>query len=114
MVFKANYKLTYIVDGHQRELLVEVELVPNDVPLKPYQNVYRGVAVVDEQYYDKVDISHSVNALFSAEEIGLKLKEELKKKYRAEGKTFRFKKEESNEIQSTSIQSRTKRVRGNK
>lgn len=113
MVFKATYKLTYTVDGHQQELLVEVELVPQDGLLKPFQNVYRGIAIVNGHYYDKIDISHSVNALYSAEEIGLKLKEELKKKYRAEGKVFRFKKEELNEVQSTVIQTKSKRVRRN-
>jgi hypothetical protein len=91
---KGIYKLTYTVDKHEEELRVDVELKLNVFPLKPFQNVYCGIAYVNGAIYDKVDISHSVNAKYAAEEIGLRLKEELKKKLRQEGKSFRIKKEE--------------------
>jgi len=98
MVFKAMYKMIYTVDGNIRELLVEVNLIKNDFPLKPRDNIYKGIAIVNGQYYDKIDLSHTVNALYSAEEIGLNLKNEIKKKCRFENKTFRLKKEELYEI----------------
>jgi hypothetical protein len=89
-----TYKLQYTVDKVEEEILVEVKLKQRDSILKPFENVYRGIAYVNGSIYDKVDISHSVNAKYVAEEIGLKLKDELKKKLRLEGKSFREKKEE--------------------
>jgi hypothetical protein len=94
MEIKGSYKLIYSVDKHEEELRVDVELKPNEFPLKPFQNVYRGIAYVNGAIYNGIDISHSVNAKIAAEEIGLKLKEELKKNLRQEGKSFRLKKEE--------------------
>lgn len=109
MVLKANYRLTYTVDGNDRELMVEVELILNEFPLKLRENVYRGIAIVNGQHYDKVDISHSVNALYSAEEIGLKLKGEIKRKCRMDGKIFRFKNEEIYEVKSNSSRKNVKK-----
>jgi hypothetical protein len=91
---KGKYKLIYTTNKHEENLLVEVELIPNEFPLKQFQNVYRGIAYINGAIYNGIDISHSVNAKFAAEEIGLKLREELKKKLRQEGKTFRQKGEE--------------------
>ena len=79
MVFKAEYKLQYTVDNNIRELLVEVELVKNDLPLKPRENIYKGVVLVNGQHYYDVDVSHIVNALYAAEEIGQKIKKDIKK-----------------------------------
>jgi len=94
MIIKGIYKLLYTVDKHEEEMLVEVKLKQRDSILKSFENVYYGIAYLNGSIYDKVDISHSVNAKYAAEEIGLKLKDELKKKLRIEGKSFREKKEE--------------------
>ncbi len=94
MKLKGSYKLIYYEDDNIRDLLVEVELKPADSLLKRFENVYHGVAYVDGMHYSKKDLSHYVDASCAAEEIGLELKEALKKKLRSEGKKFRLKKEE--------------------
>lgn len=94
MIIKGSYKLTYTVDDVLNELLVTVELKSITNIIQPLQNVYYGVAYVNGALYLKTDLSHCVNALCAAEEIGLVVKEELKKKLRKDGKCFRLKKEE--------------------
>ena len=98
MILKAVYLLEYSIDNNTETLRVEVELKRNNEYFKPFQNIYKGIAYVNGSFYDKKDLNHYVNALFSAEEIGLELKEDLKKKLRKEGKSFRLKKEELKEI----------------
>lgn len=94
MIIKGSYCLTYTVDGHQEELLVEIELKPIKEILKSYQNVYYGTAYVNGLLYLEKDLSHIVNAKFAAEDIGIELRDEMKKKLRKLGKSFRLKKEE--------------------
>ncbi len=94
MKLNGSYRLVYSSDSNQDELLVEVELKKIDGLMKPRQNVYYGVVFVNGTHYFKKDLSHYVDATSAAEEIGVELKEELKKKLRSEGKTFRAKKEE--------------------
>lgn len=93
MKLKGSYKLTYTSDKHQEELLVEVELKRLDELMKPYQNVYYGIAYVNGTHYLKKDLSHYVDASCAAQEIGQELREELKKRLRSEDKKFRVKKE---------------------
>lgn len=94
MKLNGSYRLIYTSDSHQEELLVEVELKKINGQIKPRQNVFYGIAYVNGSLYLKNDLSHYVNASFAAEDIGIELKEELKKKLRSEGKSFRAKKEE--------------------
>lgn len=94
MKLNGTYRLIYTSDSHLEELLVEVELKKINKLMKPHQNVFYGIARVNGSLYFKKDISHYVNASFAAEDIGIELKEELKKKLRSEGKSFRAKKEE--------------------
>lgn len=94
MDMTGKYILTYTIDRVLEELIVDVELKPVRGLLKQYQNAYYGIAYVNGSFYDKTDLTHCVNAKFAAEEIGLELKDELKKKYRKEGKSFRLKNEE--------------------
>lgn len=91
---KGEYKLIYTVDDIISEMVVIVELKPITGLIKPFQNVYYGVIHVNGELYNKKDLSYCVDAKLAAEEIGLELKEELKKRLRKEGKSFRFKKEE--------------------
>jgi hypothetical protein len=93
MKLKGSYKLIYTVDKQQLELTVDVELKMIDELMKPYQNVYYGIAYVDGSMYHKKDLTHYVDAPSAAEEIGLVLKEELKKKLRSENKSFKAIKE---------------------
>jgi hypothetical protein len=94
MQIKGEYRLTYSEDDILNELIVEVELKPITGLIKPFQNVYHGIVYVNGLYYNKKDLSYCVNAICAAEEIGLELKDELKKRLRKEGKSFRLKKEE--------------------
>jgi len=98
MILKAIYILEYSIDNNTETLRVEVELKRNNEYFKSHENIYRGIAFLNGSFYDKKDLNHYVNALFAAEEIGLELKEDLKKKLRKEGKSFRLKKEELKEI----------------
>lgn len=94
MEMKGEYKLIYTKDDKLSEFVVLVELKPISGLIKPFQNVYYGVVYVNGELYNEKDLTHCVDAKLAAEEIGLELKEELKKKLRKEGKSFRFKKEE--------------------
>jgi len=94
METKGEYKLTYTVDDELNEMIVEVKLKAITGLITPFQNIYYGIAYVDGNLYLKKDLSHCVNAIRGAEEIGLELKDELKKNLRKDGKSFRFKKEE--------------------
>jgi len=91
---KGKYKLTYTVDGYLEELLVEVELKQLNQILKPKQNSCYCIAYVNGSLYTKFDLNNYVNPSAAAEEIGLELKDKLKKKLRSENKSFRIKKEE--------------------
>ena len=91
---KGEYKLIYTTDDVLSELVVLVELKPISGLLKPFQNVYYGVVHVNGELYNKKDLNHCVDAKLAVEEIGLELKDDLKKRLRKEGKSFRFKKEE--------------------
>ena len=94
MIFKGLYKLNYSIDKKPEELLVEVVLKMTEGPLKPNQNVYYGEAKVNSKQYIEKDLSHCINARFAAEEIGHKIKDELKIKAKEDGKSFRIKMEE--------------------
>lgn len=91
---KGKYRLLYTVDKIVDELYVEVELKPIEGTKQPKQNVYYGIARVNGALRLNTDLMFCVDAVFAAEEIGLEEKENLKKKYRAEGRSFRVKKEE--------------------
>ena len=94
MIISGTYRLTYTVDGKPDELLVEVKLKQIEGLIKPLQNVYYGVVHVNSALYLDKDLEHCVDAKSAAEELGYELRDELKKKLRSQGKSFRFKKEE--------------------
>ena len=94
MVFHGTYILSYTVNGEPKELVVTVNLKQIERLTHKYQNIWYGEAKVNDVLYNEVDLSHCVNALFAAEEIGEKLKNDLKKKIRDEGKRFKVKNEE--------------------
>jgi len=94
MELKGQYKLTYTLDRVQTELVVKVELEQREGLVPKGQNIYYGIATVNGSPYTEVDLSHCVNAKHCAEGIGIKVRNEYKTKAKAEGKSFRIKKEE--------------------
>ena len=94
MEIKGSYKLIYTIDEILNELVINVELKQITGLIQPFQNIYHGIAYVNGSIYLKKDLSHCIDAKLAAEELGIELKEKLKKKLRKEGKSFRFKKEE--------------------
>lgn len=85
------FKQQYTLDREQKELVVEVVLKQNVGPLKPRQNLWYAVATVDEKPYEDPTLVFTVNAQYEAEDIGEKVLEEMKIKFKAEGKSFRLK-----------------------
>ena len=94
MELKGTYKLSYTLDREPKDLLLIIELKMIDGVMKPGQNVWEGVAILNGQPYEKEDLSHCVNAKVAAERIGKKMKIELKENAQKNGHTFRVKKEE--------------------
>ena len=94
MELKGTYKLSYSLNKELKDMILLVELKQVEgIPPKG-RNVWEGIATLDGQSYTKEDLRWCVNARLAAERIGLKLKEEIKTKCKAEGKSFRVKKEE--------------------
>ena len=91
MQFKGSFKQKYTLDKELKELVVYVELRQVDGLLKPRQNVFYGIAKVNDKEYHHPDLQHCVNAQFMAESIGLQLISDMKIKYKNEGKIFRLK-----------------------
>ena len=75
-------------------MVVDVKIKENDFRYTPRQNLWGGHATVDGKPYEDKDLAYCVNARYYAENIGIKLKNERKAKAKAEGNSFRIKKEE--------------------
>ena len=93
MELTGKYELSYTLNRVLTHMVVEVELRENDNFRLPGQNLWSGHATLDGQPYEDEELSHCVNAQYAAESIGLKLKNERKLKAKAEGDSFRIKKE---------------------
>lgn len=91
---RGQYKLEYTLNKVLTELVVKVELRQRNGLVASNQNVYEGVATVNDLPYKDEDLSGCVNAMHCAEGIGIKLKNEYKAKAKADGKSFRIKTEE--------------------
>lgn len=94
MELKGKYKLSYTLDREPKDLLFEVELKLIEGLMKPGQNVWHGVALLDGKPYDKVKLDYCVNAKIAAQRIGQGLRDDIKNKAKTEGQSFRIKKEE--------------------
>ena len=92
MELQGTYSQKYTIDRVSKELVVEVELKQHDGLIPPGQNIWYGVATVNDSPYEDEDLSGCVNALYYAEGIAIKLINEYKAKAKAEGKSFRLKK----------------------
>jgi len=94
MTLKGTYKLIYTIDKEHKELTVIVELKQIEGIVKPRQNVYYGVALVNGVDYKKRDLSHCVDAKLGSESIGVEFKKDIVKKCREDKKLFKIIKEE--------------------
>jgi hypothetical protein len=92
MVIKGTYKLSYTIDKEPNDLIVSVELKMIEGFNMPGKNIWEGQVIVNDVQYTE-DLNHCVNALLACERIGYKLRDEMKAKAKAEGHTFRIKKE---------------------
>jgi len=94
MILNGTYRLQYSLDGEKKRIDVTVELKQIEGLLKPRQNVYYGIATVnDKPYYDD-KLPNCVNAKSKAQSIGKKLKNEIIDNCRKERKLFSIIKEE--------------------
>ena len=91
---KGTYSLTYVSDKQTFSLIVIVELKQVEgIPSKG-QPLWRAVATINHEGVYKTEESLStLHAMFAAERIGFRVKEEIKTKLKAEGKSFRIKSE---------------------
>jgi hypothetical protein len=94
MELKGKYKLSYTLDKEPGDLIFEVELKLIEGLMKPGQNVWCGSALLNGRPYEKVDLSHCVNAKIAAQRIGQSLRNELKESAKKAEQSFRIKKEE--------------------
>ena len=93
MVIKGKYILNYTINREPKELIVKVILEKTKEMIKPYENLYHGVLLINNKESNEYDVSHCVNAKYCAEKIGKKIKEKLKKESKKNKESFRIKKE---------------------
>ena len=91
MKIKGEYRQKYVLDKERKELVVNVELKQHDGLHKPLQNIWYGVAIVNEKEINHKGLPNCVNAEYMAETIGLEIIEAWKKRAKKEGKIFRLK-----------------------
>jgi hypothetical protein len=94
MTLKGTYKLIYTIDKEHKELTVIVELKQIEGLVKPLQNVYYGIALVNGVIYNKKDLSCCVDAKLASESIGVDIKKDIIKKCRDDKKLFKLLKED--------------------
>ena len=94
MELKGKYKLSYTLDREPKDMTFEVDIKLIEGLMKPGQNVWHGVALLDGKPYDKANLDYCVNANLAAQRIGQGLRDKMKLKAKEEGHSFRIKKEE--------------------
>lgn len=77
MVMNGFYELQYEINGKSTDLLVEVKLTMHDDKVESNQNVYYGEVFIDSYIKKDMRVYGWVNAKYAAEEIGLRLKNEI-------------------------------------
>ncbi|RLF58286.1 MAG: hypothetical protein DRN27_05840 [Thermoplasmata archaeon] len=91
MKIKGEYRQKYIIDKEKKELVVNVILKQHDGLQKPNQNIWYGVATVNDKEIKHKDLPYCVNAEYMAETIGLEIIDAWKKRAKNENKIFRLK-----------------------
>ena len=93
MELKGKYKLSYTLDKEPGDLTFEVELKLIEGTMKPRQNVWHGVALLNGKPYE-TNLNYCVDAKLSAQRIGQGLRDELKENAKKAEQSLRIKKEE--------------------
>lgn len=91
MKINGEYRQKYIIDKENKELVVNVVLKQHDGLLKPNQNIWYGVATVNDKEINHKSLPYCVNAEHMAETIALEIIEAWKKRAKKEDKIFRLK-----------------------
>lgn len=91
MKIKGEYKQKYVLDKEKKELVVNVILKQHDGLLKPRQNIWYGIATVNDKDIKHKGLPNCVNAEYMAETIGLEIIAAWKIRAKKEGKVFRLK-----------------------
>ena len=89
MKIKGTHTIKYVLNKEHHKLIVSVELKQIDGFLKPFQNLYFGIAFVDGKPYKDINLNYCVNAKYCAEKIALRIIGDLRTKY---GRKLRIKK----------------------
>jgi len=92
MKLKGEYRQKYIIDKVNKELVVNVILKQHDSIGNLNQNIWYGIATVDDKEIKHKDLPYCVNAEYMAETIALEIIEAWKKRAKKEDKVFRLKK----------------------
>ena len=93
MELKGKYKLSYTLDKEPGDLTFEVELKLIEGVMKPGQNVWYGVALLNGKAFE-TNLDYCVDAKLAAQRIGQILRDELKENAKKAEQSFRIKKEE--------------------
>lgn len=91
MKLKGEYRQKYILDKEKKELVVNVVLKKHDGLLKPNQNIWYGIATVNDKDIKHKSLPYCVNAEYMAETIGLEIITAWKIRAKKENKIFRLK-----------------------
>lgn len=94
MNIKGSYKLSYTLDKEPKDLSLIIELKQVEGMIKTSQNIWQGYATLDGQDYHKPNLECCVDARLAVERYGKELRDEIKAKAKAEGKSFKIIKEE--------------------
>ena len=88
MKLKGKHIINYIIEGEKKSIIVEVKLKQIEGTVKPFQNIWYGVATVNEKNYEDPALEYCVNAEFMAERIAL---DHIKKLRAEHGRKLRIK-----------------------
>ena len=61
MKLKGKHIINYVLEGEKKEIVVEVELKQHEGMIKPFQNVWYGVANLNEKNYEDPILMYCVN-----------------------------------------------------
>lgn len=88
MQLKGKYSTTYTLEGEKKTIEVSVELKQIDRVVKPHQNLWYAVIILNNKQIEHPDAPYCVNAQYMAEAI---VKEEIEKLRKEYGRALRVK-----------------------
>ena len=89
MKLKGNHTIKYTLAGKHKEVVAEVELKQIDRIGNSFQNIWYGVATLNDKEYEHPDLASCVNAQYMAEQIA---DDEIKRLRAQHGTKLRVKK----------------------